>query len=126
MEGFAGIARSIHGRGAVPMVRVRENDMLAIRRMLDAGARGVIVPLVDTAEQARKAVLAAKYPPQGVRGFAFCRANDWGADFNGYTARANEDIAIVIMAESARAVENINEILDVEDVDGVFIGPYDL
>lgn len=123
---FANLARGMHRRGSVPMVRVRENDTLAIRQMLDMGAEGVIVPLVNTAEEAERAAKAAKYPPQGVRGFAFHRANNWGVDFAEYAKSANDDIAVVVMIESKEAVDNIDAILAVEGVDGVFIGPYDM
>ncbi len=126
VHGFTELARGMFGRGAAPLVRVRENDTLAIRQVLDAGAMGVIVPLVNTAEQARRAVAAAKYPPEGVRGFAFSRMNDWGRRFDEYCRNANADVAVVVMIESAAAVANIDAILDVEGVDGVFIGPYDL
>ena len=123
---FAAVARGMHGRGSVPLVRVRENDTLAIRQMLDLGAMGVIVPLVNTPEEARRAVQAAKYPPEGVRGFAFHRGNDWGVDFPDYAAKANAEIAVVVMIESKQAVESIDGILAVDGVDGVFIGPYDM
>ena len=123
---FASLARGMYGRSPVPLVRVRENDTLAIRQMLDMGALGVIVPLVNTAAEAEAAVRAAKYPPQGVRGFAFHRGNNWGADFTDYAARANAEIAVVVMIESKEAVESIDAILAVEGVDGVFIGPYDM
>ncbi len=123
---FAAVARGLHGRGSIPLVRVRENDTLAIRQMLDLGAMGVIVPLVNTPEDAARAVRAAKYPPAGVRGFAFHRGNNWGVDFADYAAGANDQIAVVVMIESKEAVENIDAILAVEGVDGVFIGPYDM
>ena len=126
VAGFTELARGMHGRGSVPMVRVRENDTLAIRQMLDAGAMGVIVPLVNTAQQAQRAVAAAKYPPAGVRGFAFGRMNNHGQDFDDYSAHANDNIAVVVMVESKEAVANIDAILAVDGVDGVFIGPYDL
>ena len=123
---FAGLARAMHGRNVVPLVRVRENDTLAIRQVLDLGAQGVIVPLVNTAEEARRAVQAAKYPPVGVRGYCFSRMNDWGVNFAGYAAAANDDIAVVVMIESRQGADNIEAILAVEGVDGVFIGPYDM
>ena len=123
---FAALARACHGRGPVPLARVRENDTLAIRQMLDLGALGVIVPLVNTAAEAAAAVRAAKYPPAGVRGFAFHRANTWGVEFTDYAAQANAEIAVVVMIESRQAVENIDGILAVDGVDGVFIGPYDM
>jgi len=126
VEGFADLARGMEARGAVPFVRVRENDALAIRQMLDAGAMGVIVPLVESAEEARRAVAAAKYPPMGVRGFCFSRMNNYGVSFDEYVKCANDEIAVVVMIESKKAVENIDSILAVEGVDGVFIGPYDM
>ena len=126
VAGFTEIARGIYGRGTVSLVRVRENDTLAIRQMLDAGAQGVIVPLVNNAEQARIAVAAAKYPPRGIRGYCFSRMNDWGVDFDEYAKKANRNIAVVVMIESKEAIKNIDEILAVDGVDGVLIGPYDL
>ena len=126
IEGFTQIARGLYGRGSEPFARVRENDVLAIRQVLDAGARGVIVPLVGSAEEARRAVAAAKFPPEGIRGFSFCRGNNYGVDFDEYACQANQEIAVVVMIESKEAVDSIDEILDVDGVDGVFIGPYDL
>ena len=126
LKTFTSISRGMYGRGSVPFVRVRENDTLAIRQVLDAGAQGIIVPLVNTAEDAQKAVAAAKFAPAGIRGFAFCRGNNWGMDFDEYARSANEDTAVIIMIESREAVENIDDILGVEGVDGVFIGPYDM
>ncbi|MDP7023786.1 MAG: aldolase/citrate lyase family protein [Kiritimatiellia bacterium] len=123
---FANLARGMHGRGPVPLARVGENDTLAIRQLLDLGAQGVIVPLVHTPEDAERAVAAAKYPPRGVRGYCFSRMNDWGKDFETYAAEANDNIAVVVMIESKQGVENIDAILAVDGVDGVFIGPYDL
>jgi len=126
IKSFCDTIRGMQGRGVIPLARVRENDFLAIRQVLDAGAQGVIVPLVNSAEEAENAVKAVKYPPIGKRGFAFCRANEWGIDFDEYARRANQDVAVIVMIESRLAVENINEILAVEGVDGVLIGPYDM
>jgi 2-keto-3-deoxy-L-rhamnonate aldolase RhmA len=123
---MADLFRGMYGRGSVPLVRVRENDTLAIRECLDLGAQGVIVPLVNNAAEARRAVAAAKYPPAGVRGFCFSRMNNYGVDFAAYAAAANEQTAVVVMIESREAVEQVDAILAVEGVDGVFIGPYDL
>jgi 2-keto-3-deoxy-L-rhamnonate aldolase RhmA len=124
--GFAALARALHGRQVTPLARVRENDTLAIRQVLDLGAQGVIVPLVHTAADAERAVQAAKYPPRGVRGFCFSRMNNWGTEFDTYAATANDDVAVVVMIESRQGVEGIDAILAVDGVDGVFIGPYDL
>jgi 2-keto-3-deoxy-L-rhamnonate aldolase RhmA len=120
------ILRAMHGRGVAPVARVATNGLLDIRRALDAGAEGVLIPFVNTAEQARFAVKAAKYPPMGVRGYSFCRANDWGVNFTKDVEVANEQTAVIVMIESKQGVENIEEILAVDGVDAVFIGPYDL
>ena len=126
VQGFTDVARGLYGRGSEPFIRVRENDTLAIRQVLDAGARGVIVPLVNSAQEAEKAVAATKYPPQGVRGFCLSRMNDYGLSFDDYIKTANNDIAVVVMIESKEAVNHIDEILSVDGIDGVFVGPYDL
>lgn len=123
---FAGCVRAMNGYDCAPMARVKENSIMAIRSVLDAGAQGVIVPLINTKQQAEKAVSAAKYPPIGVRGFAYCRANKWGVEFDIYAKNANDEITVIVMIESKQAVENIEEILSVTGVDGVFIGPYDM
>jgi 2-keto-3-deoxy-L-rhamnonate aldolase RhmA len=120
------IMNALRGSGTIPMVRVRENNQIVIRRWVDAGARGIIVPMVNNAEIAKEAVQSVKYPPQGKRGFGFCRANAYGADFQEYVRQANEDIVIIAQIEHIDAIKNIDSILDVEGIDGAFIGPYDL
>lgn len=116
--------RAVAAFPCVPLVRVKENATLPIRRALDLGAQGVIVPLVNNASDAIRAVQAAHYPPKGVRGFAWQRGNQWGAAFDDYVLRF--DPLVVVMIESGEAVEQIDAILAVDGVDGVFIGPYDL
>lgn len=118
--------RAVRQEGCIPLVRVRENGTLPIRRALDLGAAGVFVPLVNSAEEAERAVQAAKYPPVGVRGFAYHRGNAWGVDFDEYAKTANENTVVIVMVESKQAVEDIDQILAVDGVDGVFIGPYDM
>lgn len=118
--------RAVRQYGRSPMVRVRENATLPIRRALDLGADGVFVPLVNTAADAERAVQAAKFPPRGIRGFAFHRGNAWGVEFDEYARTANDKTQVIVMIESREAVENIDGILDVDGVDGIFIGPYDM
>jgi 2-keto-3-deoxy-L-rhamnonate aldolase RhmA len=120
------IARAVFGRGPSLLVRVKNCETLEIRRALDMGAQGVIVPMIETPEQAKQAVAAAKYPPEGVRGFCFGRMNDWGAKFDEYAQKANAQIAVVAMIESRKGVENVDAIASVPGIDGLFIGPYDL
>jgi 2-keto-3-deoxy-L-rhamnonate aldolase RhmA len=120
------LLRGMYGRGVAAIARVSTNDVIEIRRALDVGVEGVLVPFVSTAEQARRAVAAAKYPPAGVRGFSFSRANDWGVRFAEDALSANEETAVIVMIESKEGVENIDDIVAVEGLDAVFIGPYDL
>lgn len=123
---FSDLARGLYGRGPLPLARVRENDVLTIRQVLDAGAWGVIVPLVNSAAEAEQVVRAVKFPPRGIRGTAFFRANDYGALFKEYMEHSNEESLVIVMIESKEAVEAIDGIIGTEGVDGVFIGPYDL
>lgn len=123
---FAALCRGMHGRGAVPLARVTENDVLPIRQVLDIGAEGVIVPLVSNANDAARAVAAAKYPPDGIRGFSFTRGNQYGTEFDSYVRDANGDVLVIAMVETREAVENIDAMLAVDGLDGIFVGPYDL
>lgn len=124
-EGDIGdFCRAVRQSPCTPLVRVAENAVMAIRRALDLGAAGVIVPLVDSAEGARQAVRAAHYPPRGIRGYAWQRGNGWGAGFAAY-ARDFTPL-VVVMIESRSAVEDIDAIMAVEGVDACFVGPYDL
>ena len=121
---IANFCRAVRPFPCAPLVRVKENAALPIRRALDLGADGVIVPLVNSAAEAERAVQAAHYPPKGVRGFAWHRGNEWGVKFEPY-AREFQPL-VIVMIESRAAVENCEAILAVEGVDGCFIGPYDL
>lgn len=124
-EAFSHFVRAIQHK-ASPFARVRANDEIAIRRLLDIGAHGIIVPLINNADEAKKAVQAAYYPPQGIRGYAFCQANGWGKTFDEYAADFNKEVSLFVMIETKSGVENIDEILQVPGVDGTLVGPYDL
>lgn len=108
------------------LVRIAELGVGVIKRTLDLGAAGIIVPQVETAEQAAAAVRYARYAPDGERGIGLARAHRYGFGFREYLERANQEIAVVVQAEHARAVENIDSIVAVEGLDAVFVGPYDL
>lgn len=95
-------------------------------RYLDAGADGVIAPLVRSAAEARLLVQACKYPPEGMRGIGFCRANGYGARVEDEIRRANEEVLVAVQIEHADAIAVIDEILSVPGIDAAFIGPYDL
>lgn len=108
------------------LVRLHGVDYAFVKRYLDAGARGVIGPLVRTREEAELLVRAVKYPPQGERGVGFCRANQYGLNLQAEFDRANEANLVAVQIEHIQAVDNIDAILSVPGVDAVFIGPYDL
>lgn len=126
LESTAAVFRAISGTDSVPVARVPANDPVWIRRSLDAGARAVIVPMVHGVEEARRAVRAAKFPPVGERGFGYCRANAYGADFVDYARSANAGTAVILQIEHIRAIENLEAIAAVDGADALFIGPYDL
>jgi 2-dehydro-3-deoxyglucarate aldolase len=107
-------------------VRLQEVDYGLTKRYLDAGARVIIGPLVNNAEQAKLLVEATKYPPDGKRGVGFCRANDYGKKVNEEFKSANESLILAVQIEDIIAVNNIDEILAVKGIDVAFIGPYDL
>ena len=108
----------------VPLVRVPWNDPPTIMKVLDAGAYGVVVPLVNNADEARRAVSACRYPPDGGRSSGPARATMYAGA--GYQAGANSEIACIVMIETAEALDNLDEILSVPGVDAAYIGPSDL
>lgn len=112
--------------GCVPLVRVGSNDPLIIKRVLDCGAEGILVPMVNTAEEAQQAVEAAYYPPRGNRGVGLSRAQGYGMDFHAYRERALEQTIVIVQIEHIQGVDNLESILSVDGVDGFIIGPYDL
>jgi len=112
--------------GWVPLVRVGANDANLIKRVMDAGAHGVIVPMVNTREDAEQAVGAVKYPPQGFRGVGLARAQSYGTNFEGYRKWNETDSIVIVQIEHIKAVENLEAILSVEGVDAFFVGPYDI
>ncbi len=108
------------------IVRVPEAAEVPIKKALDLGAHGIIVPQVNTAEQAAAVVRYARYAPEGARGVGLARAHGYGLKFREYVSAANREIAVIVQAEHARAVENIDAIVRVPGVDAVLLGPYDL
>lgn len=108
------------------LVRLHGIDYAFVKRYLDAGARGVIAPLVRTRSEAELLVEAVKYPPEGLRGVGYCRANQYGITLDEEFARANDENLVAVQIEHIQAVENIDDILSTRGVDAAFIGPYDL
>jgi 2-dehydro-3-deoxyglucarate aldolase len=108
------------------VVRVPAGDEVPIKKVLDLGASGIIVPQVNTAQQAEDVVRFARYAPQGGRGVGLARAHGYGMRFQEYLASANDLVAVIVQAEHATAVENIDAIVKVPGVDAIQLGPYDL
>ncbi len=108
----------------IPFVRVPGNEPSIIMRVLDAGAYGVVVPLVDNKQEAERAVAAMRYPPAGGRSSGPARAAMYGGP--GYQSWANDEIACIVMIETAEGIEKLDEILSVPGVDAAYIGPSDL
>lgn len=121
------LIRAANAVGVCPVVRVPRGSDIWIDQALDVGAGALMIPQIDTAEQARAAVSAAKFSPIGTRGACrFVRSAGFGAiPGSEYFSRA-QDTMVILQAEGTRAVENLEEILDVPGVDVVFVGPYDL
>jgi 4-hydroxy-2-oxoheptanedioate aldolase len=108
---------------ATPMVRVSWNDFGAIGRLLDRGALGVVVPMVNSRDEARAAATAVRFPPQGSRSTGGLLAVHYGPDYN---RLVNDQLFLAVQIETVQAVEHAEEILGVDGVDGCWIGPYDL
>lgn len=112
--------------GCLPLVRVGENNPVLIKRVMDAGSHGVIVPMVNSKEDAVAAVSAVRYPPEGRRGVGLARAQGYGMGFEKYKNWVNKGSVVIAQIEHIKAVDNLEEILKVEGVDGFIVGPYDL
>jgi 4-hydroxy-2-oxoheptanedioate aldolase len=122
------MTRAAELRGVTPIVRVTTNLQPTILRYMDTGAHGLIVPWVNTAAQAEAAVRSVKYHPRGIRGVAGVRASDYSqaGTLTDYVQRANAETLVVLQVETLEAVDNLPAILDVPDIDVIFIGPNDL
>ena len=109
-----------------PLVRMEGNNYADTKRYLDAGAMGVIAPLVNTKAEVEYLIKSGKYPPKGNRGVGFGRSHAYGFDFDNYMANAEENIFIAVQIEHIDAVNNFEEMAQVEGLDAIFVGPYDL
>lgn len=120
------LIRVIGLAGSKPLVRLTWNDPNQIKRVMDAGSHGIIVPMVKTAHDAEQAVKAAKYPPLGNRGVGLARAQGYGVEFKEYLEWQKTEPVVIVQVEHIQAVENLEKIFGVAGVDGYIIGPYDL
>ena len=116
----------IQASGISALVRVSKNEEVVIKRVMDAGANGVIVPSVNSGTEAEQAVAYVKYPPSGRRGVGLTRAQNYGIGFKEYKKWLEEDSIVIAQIEHINAVNNISQIINTPGIDGIIIGPYDL
>mgnify|MGYP006080821543 CR=1 FL=1 len=120
------LIRIIELNGATPLVRLTSNNEQQIKRVMDSGAYGIIVPMIKTVDDVNLAISSMKYPPKGTRGVGLARAHEYGAAFNEYLKWQDNKSIIIIQIEHIDAVPNLKEILNVDGIDAFIIGPYDL
>lgn len=120
------LIRTIQTSNIKALVRVSKNEEVIIKKVLDMGADGIIVPMICSKEDAVEAVGYAKYPPAGKRGVGIYRASQYGIKFNEYKKWVDEELVVIAQIEHIDAVKNIDEILQTQGIDGIIIGPYDL
>lgn len=122
------VMRAMQGTDCTPLVRVPANDTAWIKRVLDAGAQGVMIPAVNSLAEAEAAVAACHYPPRGIRGMAapIVRASGYGRDWRGYVRDIAEDLLVICQVETRAALDAAAEIAALDGVDMIFLGPFDL
>ena len=120
------LIRTIDLKGTPALVRLSSNNAEQIKRVMDSGAQGVIVPMVKSSAEAAAAVEATKYPPVGTRSVGLARAQGYGTRFAEYFQWQQENSVVIVQIEHILAVNNLEDILSVEGVDGYIVGPYDL
>ncbi|MBF0240369.1 MAG: 2,4-dihydroxyhept-2-ene-1,7-dioic acid aldolase [SAR324 cluster bacterium] len=120
------IFRALELGGTLPFVRVAQAQMTEIKQALDAGARGLIYPMIQTATQLEQAINWSFYPPRGIRGVGYSRTNGFGKYFDSYVHEESSQFMIVAQIEHIEAVEKLDEILSVSGLHAIMVGPYDL
>ena len=126
VEGAQELLQAMNGTDCVPLMRVPWNDLVWIKKALDIGIWGLLIPQVNNREEAMKAVSATKYPPVGTRGVGPRRAALYGLKRDEYFARANDDVLVMVQIEHIDGVKNLREICTTKGVDVIFVGPNDL
>lgn len=116
----------IQGNNMKALVRIYDNDPIIIKRVLDAGADGIIVPMVKNKVEAQQIVDSVYYPPKGKRGVGLSRAQGYGTTFDKYKDNIDNDIIIIAQIEHIDAINNLEEILAIPEIDATLVGPYDL
>jgi 2-dehydro-3-deoxyglucarate aldolase len=126
LEQSLAIIATSQAAGTVCLPRIASHNAEMIKRLLDSGADGVIVPMVSTSAEVENIIAWTKYPPRGQRSFGVARAQRYGFDFQSYAQKWNDASTIIIQIETVEGVENIERLLAYEEIDGAMVGPYDL
>lgn len=126
IETIMNLIGHIQGNGMQALVRVSKNEEVCIKRVLDAGADGVIIPMIRNKEEAKQAVDYVKYPPVGKRGVGLNRAQKYGTAFDTYQKWVDKEVVVIAQIEHIDAVNNLEDIFSVGGIDGILVGPYDL
>jgi 2-dehydro-3-deoxyglucarate aldolase len=120
------IIAACHDNDTLCLPRIASHNMEAVKRLLDSGADGIIMPMVSTSEEVEKMISWCKYTPLGQRSFGIARAQGYGFDFDEYAKNWNDVSILIVQIESTQGVKNIDKILSYNEIDGAMIGPYDL
>tara|TARA_B100000886_G_scaffold328140_1_gene276256 strand:- start:6845 stop:7609 length:765 start_codon:yes stop_codon:yes gene_type:complete len=126
LENLQNLIQIIQAKNIKALVRVSKNEEVVIKRVLDMGADGIIVPMICSKEDAIQTINFSKYPPIGKRGVGLTRASGYGVNFEKYKKWVDEELIIIAQIEHINAVDNIDQITSVHGIDGILIGPYDL
>jgi 2-dehydro-3-deoxyglucarate aldolase len=126
VESLPDICRALELGGAVPFVRIAQNACKDIKQAVEAGARGIIVPMIESRRAIDQAISWTKYPPIGCRGVGYSRANLFGKHFDEHFRRFNEEVVIVAQIEHINAMAELDAILEADGLDAIMVGPYDL
>ena len=126
LENVKNLIQIIQSKNIKALVRVSKNEEVIIKKVLDMGADGIIVPMICSKDDAIQAINYSKYPPFGKRGVGLTRASGYGLQFEEYKEWVKKELVVIAQIEHINAVNNIDEIIEVDGIDGVMIGPYDL
>tara|TARA_Y100000590_G_scaffold432312_1_gene548196 strand:- start:2536 stop:3270 length:735 start_codon:yes stop_codon:yes gene_type:complete len=117
---------TIKSNNSIPFVRVGSNNQLEIKKALDAGAQGIIAPMINTVAEAKNAIESTYYHPAGRRGVGLSKASDFGYSFDKYLKKESKKIQLILQIENIKGINNLEKILELKNISGTLLGPYDL
>ncbi len=117
---------TIKNNNSIPFVRVGSNNQLEIKKALDSGAQGIIVPMVNDVRDAKNAINSVYYYPKGTRGVGLTRASNYGYNFENYVKKDSKKIQLILQIENIKGINNLDKILELKGISGTLLGPYDL